>query len=261
MHGINLSFLLVLVMTFCLAAVCLQAISSHIDGGSSYAVLLDADAYACGSSCTIDGPCHDSSEAPTPANIRRSTEHSRQMRHEEPDGQICRAAVGQHNEVQSSFGEAGAAAAVPLKPGQLTPPHTTSAQRHSSVTTVHSSRPMHDEEPSAKHAKREDDLIDHLQKQMCQQEPCSPFSSGSCSGSSLHSSDDFLGYYGSRSGSIMHSDDGSGRTYGVGEVPASRAAHYGKQLVDETMLVADAATAAALFPPETGAFLYEPSLY
>lgn len=37
---------------------CLQAICSHIAGGATYAVLLDSEAYARGSSCTIDGPCH-----------------------------------------------------------------------------------------------------------------------------------------------------------------------------------------------------------
>lgn len=36
----------------------LQAICTHITGGSTYAVLLDSEAYARGSSCTIDGPCH-----------------------------------------------------------------------------------------------------------------------------------------------------------------------------------------------------------
>jgi hypothetical protein len=35
-----------------------QAICSHITGGTTYAVLLDSEAYARGSSCTIDGPCH-----------------------------------------------------------------------------------------------------------------------------------------------------------------------------------------------------------
>lgn len=62
----------------------LQAVSSYISGGSSYAVLLDAQAYARGSSCTIDGPCHDSSEQPLPDRpVRRpstpsSSRHSQQ---------------------------------------------------------------------------------------------------------------------------------------------------------------------------------------
>ncbi|WIA28406.1 hypothetical protein OEZ86_010952 [Tetradesmus obliquus] len=43
-----------------------EAVSSYISGGSSYAVLLDQQAYARGSSTNIDGPCHDSSEAPLP---------------------------------------------------------------------------------------------------------------------------------------------------------------------------------------------------
>jgi hypothetical protein len=44
---------------FCLCLLSLpQAICSHIAGGTTYAVLLDSEAYARGSSCTIDGPCH-----------------------------------------------------------------------------------------------------------------------------------------------------------------------------------------------------------
>jgi hypothetical protein len=50
-----------------------QAISSYISGGSSYAVLLDEQAYARGSSCHVDGPCHDSSEVPLPQLPHRRT--------------------------------------------------------------------------------------------------------------------------------------------------------------------------------------------
>eukprot|EP00878_Enallax_costatus_P040700 GHUV01047050.1.p1 GENE.GHUV01047050.1~~GHUV01047050.1.p1 ORF type:complete len:334 (+),score=83.52 GHUV01047050.1:293-1294(+) len=261
------------------SAIC-EAISSHIDGGSSYAVLLDADAYACGSSCTIHGPCHDSSEAPTPAHINRSPTHSRRASHEEPECQLSRAAavVNPNPKPHSSSISAEAATAAAEanikpkpRPGQLTHPQTISTyncpiEKAAAVAAAErSSRPTL-EEPLAKHPKTGttgDDLIDHLQKQMWQQEPCSPFSSGSCSGSSLHSSADILGYYGALKGSGVHSEDGSGRSCGVvaGDVPAGVAGCYGKRLVEETMLVADAAAAAALFPPETGALLYEPSVY
>lgn len=36
----------------------MQAVQTLINGGSSYAVLLDHQAHARGRSCSIDGPCH-----------------------------------------------------------------------------------------------------------------------------------------------------------------------------------------------------------
>lgn len=38
--------------------VCKQAVQSSIDGGNSYAVLMDDQAFSSGSGCTVVGPCH-----------------------------------------------------------------------------------------------------------------------------------------------------------------------------------------------------------
>lgn len=46
---------------------CMQAVQTHITGGGSYAVLLDAQAHAQGSACTVDGPVHINEHAPPAA--------------------------------------------------------------------------------------------------------------------------------------------------------------------------------------------------
>eukprot|EP00775_Hariotina_reticulata_P013932 gene13932-biopygen15545 len=57
-----------------------EAISSHINGGSSYAVLLDADAFARGSSTSIDGPCHVSSPDSPRTSDQPTARHSASTR-------------------------------------------------------------------------------------------------------------------------------------------------------------------------------------
>lgn len=127
-------------------------------------------------------------------------------------------------------------------------------------------------EPEYKHPRR-GSITNHSHKsqpQLCSHEvPTSPFSPHSCSGSSLHSSDDLLGlvYSVLEGTAAVTSGECSKKVDGDAAKGDSSHQHVDEELeefhdplVSETMLVADAAAAAALFPAEQGAFAFEPSV-
>lgn len=57
-----------------------EAVCSHINGGSSYAVLLDNEAFARGTGNTIDGPCHDTSDGNGDLEAALRVRHARLRR-------------------------------------------------------------------------------------------------------------------------------------------------------------------------------------
>lgn len=216
-------------------------------------MLLDAQAYACGSSCTIDGPCHDSSEAPTPANITKPPTHLRKTFREEQHPEVNDPSLPYIMSLETQSSSAAAAGAA----------------GGDGATAISNSVAVHNSGQQGCHEEHSQTEVEDLQqqKQKWQQEqPCSPFSSDSCSGSSLHFCANGLGCAGclscSLTGSMDCSEDGSGQSCCRGpDQYTCRADSSEKRLVSQSMLVADAAAAAALFPSETGAFLYEPSLF
>jgi hypothetical protein len=195
-------------------------------------VLLDQQAYARGSSTNIDGPCHDSSEAPLPLLPHRTAalhasgsasdgnSHSGRSRH----GQLMQAAAD-----TSAAAAAAGADDIPLR------------QKYMAVTPQHS---------QAVAAQQQQQQHEHHDTEMWQQQPIasslkercshmhcsSPFCHEACSEAS---SPDMLLYLAGRS-STDEPIDG---------------------LISNKMLVKDAAAAAALFPAEQGAFAVEQRLY
>eukprot|EP00879_Flechtneria_rotunda_P019728 GHRR01020730.1.p1 GENE.GHRR01020730.1~~GHRR01020730.1.p1 ORF type:complete len:533 (+),score=170.54 GHRR01020730.1:3275-4873(+) len=205
-----------------------EAVSCYISGGSSYAVLLDEEAYARGSSCQIDGPCHMSAddgndcEAPCsgpPVPVKRAG-----------TSWMLNAA----SDIWSQHYGADAACVVHCAAG----PGVHAVVDANATAVKHSKAVVNNQNgnPSL-----QADMP--LDKQQQQQLYClSPSLSGSCSDSS--------------SSSMLQSVNGMANC----GLQHSRNAEY-MNLVQRSMLVSNAAVAAALFPPEQGAFAYEPQVY
>ncbi|KAF6263195.1 hypothetical protein COO60DRAFT_512637 [Scenedesmus sp. NREL 46B-D3] len=205
-----------------------EAVSSYISGGSSYAVLLDQQAYARGSSCSIDGPCHDSSEAPPPLLAHGTTAlHP----HGSAGESSSSSSTTRHGPGNYAGADASAAAAsadaddIPLRQK-----HGAGSAQQFQTVAAQPPQQQHDTEmwqdPSAAGSTLKP--CSHLQ---CS----SPFSTGACSD---NSSPDMLVY-----------------------MAGSSKAEFRGCLVDSEMLVQDAAAAAALFPAEQGSFAVEQRLY
>jgi hypothetical protein len=200
-------------------------VSSYISGGSSYAVLLDQQAYARGSSTNIDGPCHDSSEAPLPllphAGNTNSSSSNRPVH------------VGHAGAAEAAAAAAGGGEDVPLRQKYA----VASAQQFQAVTPQQQQQQQqHDTEmwqqpPAA--------AVLH---ERCSHLRCSsPFSTEGCSEAS---SPDMLLY-----------------VAGGGSSSRDEHRHSSGMLISEKLLVKDAAAAAALFPAEQGAFAVEQRMY
>lgn len=176
-----------------------QAICSHITGGTTYAVLLDSEAYARGSSCTIDGPCHVT-------GMPGEAEHSDSSDLASDDSVLSSASPVAHMHQHQAAGSAGAAKPVTREAFKAAVAAKASAAAAAAAGMAGCIVPGG---ASAAHLMQ------------------------SLGGSSSP--------FGSSNGSVA----GSAYEFEVG---------LDEDLVQPGMCVADKAAAAALFPPEQGAF-------
>jgi hypothetical protein len=172
-----------------------QAICSHITGGNSYAVLLDSEAYARGSSCTIDGPCHVTNMPGEP----------------EPDSSDGASDDSVLSSASPVYRHAGAAGANSHKSAKSAQPVTREAFKAAAAAKASAT--------------------------MACMTGIVPGAAAAANLQAYGSSSPF----GSSNGSIA----GSAYEYELGP---------DEELVQAHMCVTDKAAAAALFPPETGAF-------
>lgn len=210
-----------------------QAICSHITGGNTYAVLLDAEAYARGSSCTIDGPCHIT-------NMPGEPEHNGDGVNSSQDN-TSEGAASEDSLLSSAsptvYRQTGAAAAG--KGGHQGGQQLSRQAFKAAAAAAAAARANHS----------------HIAGNCLMSGLLAP---GATASAELQSFGSASSPFGSSNGSAVGSAyefEVHGTAAGVGGVGGGGGlAHY-EELVQASMCVADKAAAAALFPPEVGGFV------